>query len=181
MIEDLLDLTRTRFGDLIPVTRAPIDLDPLCRQVIAEFEGLGPPGALRFTAKGNLCGEWDADRISQVLSNLVRNAVQHGVPGEPISLVARDDGEAVVVEVHNSGPAISPRALATLFEPMVRHVKDDRANAGLGLGLYIASQVVLAHGGTLDVTSTDAAGTVFAAHLPRHAARARVRATPAAE
>jgi len=115
-----------------------------------------------------------------VLSNLLRNAVQHGTPGEPIGLVARDDGDAVIVEVHNRGPAIPPRALATLFEPMVRHVKDDRTNAGLGLGLYIALQIVLAHGGTLDVASTDATGTWFTARLPRHAPRGRARATPAA-
>jgi len=92
MIGDLLDLTRTRFGDRIPIVRQPMDLEPLCMQVIAELDGLVPAGSLRFTVHGDLRGEWDGDRIAQVLSNLVRNAIQHGAPREPISLVARGDG-----------------------------------------------------------------------------------------
>lgn len=180
MIDDLLDLTRTRFGAAIPVLRAPIDLDAICRQVVAEFEGLRPSGGLTFTPKGDLHGEWDSDRIAQVLSNLLRNAIQHGTPGAPIGLAAWAAGDEVVVEVHNAGPAVPPRVLATLFEPMVRHVEDDRTNSGLGLGLYIAAQVMLAHGGTLAVTSTDADGTRFTAHLPRHAPRGPASTDPAA-
>jgi signal transduction histidine kinase len=166
MIGDLLDLTRTRLGDHIPVLRAPIDLGPLCSQVVGELEGLCATGGLRFTAKGDLRGEWDGDRIAQVLSNLVRNAIQHG--GGPIRVVAQDNGGEVLVSVHNGGPPVPRGALATMFEPMVRHVGEDETNTGLGLGLYIASQVVIAHRGTLDVTSTEEGGTTFCVHLPRH-------------
>ncbi len=166
MIADLLDLTRTRFGELIPVVRLPMDLGPLCRQVVAEFEGLHPDG-LEFRAEGDLRGEWDSDRIAQVLSNLLRNAIQHGSKGDPISLTAKDNGAEVLLEVHNSGPGIPDGALNTIFEPMVRHTARDNPTSGLGLGLYIASQVVMSHGGTLDVTSTEAAGTTFTLHLPR--------------
>lgn len=173
MIGDLLDLTRTRFGDAIPVLRASMDLDPLCRQVIAELEGLRPTGALLFKGEGDLRGDWDGDRIAQVLSNLVRNAIQHGGNNDPISLVAKDNGDEVLLAVQNGGPSIPPGALTTIFEPMVRHVGDDHANTGLGLGLYIASQVVLAHGGTIDATSTDAGGTTFTVHLPRRASANR--------
>lgn len=169
MIADLLDLTRTRFGDTIPVVRAPIDLDPLCRQVTAELEVVRPAGGVQFTPAGDLRGEWDGDRIAQVLSNLLRNAIQHGSPKDPITLTAVGERDEVTVEVHNGGPPIPREALATLFDPMVRHVGDAPANIGLGLGLYIASQVVVAHGGTLGVTSTDADGTRFTVHLPRHA------------
>jgi signal transduction histidine kinase len=169
MIDDLLDLTRTRFGDAIPVVRTPLDLDPLCRQVTAELEGLRPAGGVRFTPAGDLHGDWDGDRIAQVLSNLLRNAIQHGSPDAPITLAATGRDDEVVLEVHNGGPPIPAEALATLFDPMVRHVADATANTGLGLGLYIASQVVLAHGGTLGVTSTDADGTRFTVRLPRHA------------
>ena len=167
MIGDLLDLTRTRLGDQIPVVRAPLDLVPLCQQVVSELEGLRPNGGLRFTPTGDLRGEWDGDRISQVLSNLLRNAIQHGGPDDPISLVAEGRGDEVLLTVHNGGPPIPPEALTSIFEPMVRHVRGDPTNAGLGLGLYIASQVVLAHGGTLDVTSTEAEGTRFTVRLPR--------------
>jgi signal transduction histidine kinase len=170
MIGDILDLTRTRFGDRIPIVRLPMDLEPLCRQVVAELEGVRA-GPLRFTAQGDLHGEWDHDRLAQVLSNLVRNAIQHGAPSDPILLVARDDGDTVSLAVHNGGPPIAERALATIFDPMVRHVADDRTNAGLGLGLYIASQIVLAHGGTMDATSTEDRGTTFTVRLPRRGPR----------
>jgi signal transduction histidine kinase len=171
MIADLLDLTRTRFGDQIPIVRLPMDLEPVCREVVAELEGSVPTGHLRFTSQGDLHGEWDHDRIAQVLSNLVRNAIQHGAPTDPILLVARDDGDAVTLAVHNGGPAISERALTTIFEPMVRHVADEKKNSGFGLGLYIAAQIVLAHGGTLDAVSTEERGTTFTARLPRRVPR----------
>lgn len=173
MIDDLLDLTRTRFGDRIPIVRQPMDLEPVCAQVVAELDGLVPAGALRFTAQGDLRGEWDGDRIAQVLSNLVRNAIQHGAEGEPISLVAQGGGFAVTLAIRNAGPAIPARVLGTIFEPMVRHVGGKRTNGGLGLGLYIAAQIVLSHEGTLGVTSTDADGTTFTVSLPRRAAPTR--------
>lgn len=171
MIADLLDLTRTRFGDQIPIVRLPMDLEPVCRQVVAELEGIVPAGTLRVSPQGDLRGEWDHDRIAQVLSNLVRNAIQHGAPKDPILLVARDDGDTVSVAVHNGGPAISERVLTTIFEPMVRHVSDEKTNSGLGLGLYIATQIVLAHGGTLEATSTEERGTAFTVRLPRRVPR----------
>lgn len=167
MIGDLLDLTRTRFGDMIPVKPGPTDLDPLCRQVVAELEGLRPDGGLTFTGEGDLRGEWDSDRIAQVLSNLVRNAILYGEKTEPIHVEGLDQGSEVVLHVHNGGPAIPPSAQATIFEPMVRHVASDHKTTGLGLGLYIALQIVLAHGGKLDVTSTDDKGTTFTVRLPR--------------
>ena len=178
MIADLLDWTRGRFGDVIPVARAPIDLDPLCRQVIAELEGLRPEGSVQFVAQGELSGEWDSDRISQVVSNLIRNAIQHGGRGQPIRLVALDHGDEVVLEVHNGGPAIPSGALATIFEPMVRHVDKSNPTSGLGLGLYIATQIVLAHGGRLEASSSDTGGTTFSVHLPRHPPSVRPSSAP---
>lgn len=167
LIGDLLDLTRTRFGDPIPIEPKPIDLGPVCGQVVAELEGLRPFGEIRLTTTGDLRGEWDGDRIAQVLSNLVRNAIQYGSTGGLITVGVKDNGNEVSLEVHNDGPPIPPGGLTTIFEPMVRHT-DAQKTTGLGLGLYIASQIVLAHRGRLDVTSTDAGGTTFSAHLPRH-------------
>jgi signal transduction histidine kinase len=166
MIGDLLDLTRTRFGDLIPVAPLRIDLDPLCRQVVAELEAVRPAGRLSFTGNGDLCGDWDGDRVSQVLSNLIRNAIQYGADTEPITVIAEGNGSEVVVKVHNEGTAIPDGALSRIFEPMVRHSTDHKTT-GLGLGLYIAHQIVQAHGGKLSVTSTTADGTTFAVRLPR--------------
>ncbi len=178
MIGDLLDLTRTRFGHQIPVLRAAIDLEPLCSQVVAELEGLCPEGELRFVAKGDLRGDWDSDRIAQVVSNLVRNAIQHGDKAFPIEVTALDQGDQVWLEVHNGGPAIPASSISSMFEPMIRHSGDDRTNTGLGLGLYIASQIVIAHGGTVGVTSSAAEGTTFTVRLPRHLPSERVSHRP---
>jgi signal transduction histidine kinase len=167
MIAALLDLTRTRAGDRIPVNPEALDLEPLCRQVVAELEGLQPAGGLQLSAKGDLCGVWDGDRIAQVISNLIRNAIQHGQSSKPIEVELADAGEEVTLKVHNWGEVLSPSVQSTMFEPMVRHVGNDRKNKGFGLGLYIALQVVLAHHGTLTVTSTEAEGTTFTAKLPR--------------
>jgi signal transduction histidine kinase len=97
----------------------------------------------------------------------MRNAIQHGDPTVPIELTATGDGDVVRLEVHNGGPPIPGRALTTMFDPMIRHASDDQRTSGLGLGLYIASQIVTAHGGKLDVTSTESEGTTFRVQLPR--------------
>lgn len=180
MIEDLLDLTRTRFGDRIPVVHAAMDLDPLCRQVLAELEARRP-GGIQFTATGDLQGAWDSDRICQVLSNLISNAIQYGDKTEPIVVTATGTFDEVVIEVHNGGPAIPDAAQKSIFDAMIRHSGDPKTNRGLGLGLYIASQVVLAHGGKLDVSSTDAAGTTFTVRLPRKPKAAVERVETAAK
>ncbi|MDB4974195.1 MAG: Sensor histidine kinase [Myxococcaceae bacterium] len=168
MVADLLDLTRTRAGDSIPVTPMPMDLQPLCHQLVAELSAMHPQGGVRFTARGSLRGRWDGDRISQVISNLLHNAIRHGSSSEPIDLIAEDHGTDIVLRVHNCGRAIPLGVQASIFEPMVRHVGNERLDAGIGLGLYIASQVVLAHHGTLTVTSSDVDGTTFTVRLPRH-------------
>jgi signal transduction histidine kinase len=168
MINDLLDLTRTRFGDLIPVVRAPMDLYASCQQVVAELEGLRPSGGLRLTRSDvDLRGDWDADRLAQLLSNLVRNAIDHGGKDEPIDIAVDANQDEVLLEVHNGGPRIPENAFASIFEPMVRHDQREHAKKGLGLGLYIARQIAVAHGGTLDVSSNDVTGTTFKVRLPR--------------
>jgi signal transduction histidine kinase len=145
-----------------------MDLAPLCRQLVAEVSASHPLGGLRFTARGDLRGQWDGDRISQVISNLLRNAIQHGAESEPVDLMVEDHGAEILLSVHNGGPAIPLSVQNRIFEPMMRHVGHERLDAGVGLGLYIASQVVLAHHGTLTVSSSESEGTTFTARLPRH-------------
>jgi signal transduction histidine kinase len=168
MVGDLLDLTRTRLGTGIPITPKPMDLDPVCHQVVAELEAVHPTCKLRFRSKGNLRGEWDADRLHQVISNLVANAVQYGCKEGPVSVDAHSQGREVVLAVHNRGAPIPDKAKKSIFEPMVRHHHGNGGNpAGLGLGLHIASEIVTAHGGTIGVTSTAKKGTTFTVRLPR--------------
>jgi signal transduction histidine kinase len=168
MVSDLLDLTRTRLGPGIPVTPKPMDLAPACQQVISELEALHPECELRFESKGDLRGEWDSDRLVQVLSNLVGNAVQYGCDGGVVNVAAQEQGEEVVLRVQNMGPRIPESKLRHIFDPMVRHATGDGKNStGMGLGLYIAREVVTAHSGTISVTSTEKEGTTFTVRIPR--------------
>jgi signal transduction histidine kinase len=173
MIEDLLDFTRTTLGNGIPVRARPMDLVDLCEQVVMEFHALHPTRrSIRLDAEGPLEGTWDRDRLSQVLSNLIGNAVQHGSPDSPVTVSVREQGEDVVLEVHNEGRAIPEDMLEKIFEPMVRHSGENAhgGSASVGLGLFIAREIVSAHGGTLSVTSDGHSGTTFKLELPRHAA-----------
>ena len=174
MIADLLDLTRTRLGAGIPVTRVASDLALVCDQVLAELSVVHADCVLLFRPAGTLYGEWDADRLNQLLSNLISNALQHGDNACPVTLTADGTGsDEVVLSVHNGGEPMLAKDLSSIFEPMVRQPTHggDRNSSGLGLGLYIAREVVLAHGGSISVSSSVADGTTFTARLPRRPLR----------
>ena len=168
MVNDLLDLTRSRLGDGIPVTRVPMDLAPLCQQVLAELQAIHPDSCVYFESKGDLHGEWDNDRLTQVVSNLVSNALQYQADECDVTVSAIGSDAEVVIKVHNDGPPIPANALKKIFEPMVRQPSEfiDKNVTGLGLGLYIAREIVSAHGGTIAVTSTKRQGTEFGAPAP---------------
>lgn len=173
IVNDLLDFTRTRLGAGIPLTRTPMDLGDIARQTVDEVAAYHAGCVVRFVTSGELQGAWDGPRLSQALSNLIGNAVQHGNPKSPVSVHARGEGEEVAVSVHNLGPTIPPVELHQIFSPLKRidrgdHVAD--VTGSMGLGLYIASEIVKGHGGRIDVESSDAHGTTFTAVLPRHGA-----------
>jgi len=176
MIRDLLDFARGRLAGGIPVAPRRCDLRALCNEAVAEMTQAHPERAIRFEAHGHLHGQWDPDRVEQVVSNLIGNAIAHGVGA--IGLVACDEGDEVVITVHNEGAAIPAAMLATLFEPFTaRDLGGAPAKrVGLGLGLYIASEIVHAHGGTISVDSAEGTGTTFTLRLPR-AVRPRQRTT----
>jgi PAS domain S-box-containing protein len=164
MVHDLLDFARSRLAGGIPVERTPLDLHELAREVVQEMS-IGAPGSdIRLDLTGDGLGSWDGDRMAEVLSNLLRNALQHGAEA-PIDVRIEDAGDGIRLEVSNlnrQGP-IPARALATLFEPFRQ---GQRTGSGLGLGLYIVDQVVRAHGGEISVQS-DTERTTFAVQLPR--------------
>jgi signal transduction histidine kinase len=112
-------------------------------------------------------GLWDPDRLGQVASNLMTNAVQYGLPGAPIMIGVARSGDAATITVHNElrGKPIAPEAIATLFDAYRRGGDHERNGNGLGLGLYIVNEIVRAHGGTMDVESS-LAGTTFRVVLP---------------
>lgn len=167
MITDLLEFTRTRFGDTMPISPADMDLERMVRDVVAEVEASNPSATLRVNISGDLRGQWDCERLTQALTNLASNAVHHGDKNRPIEITASRTAEGVVVSVHNKGPTITPAQIDQLFDPMKEGAGDaSRDHSHLGLGLYIVDRIVQAHEGRLDVESTDAAGTTFTIHLP---------------
>jgi len=163
IIDGLLDLSRARLGGGIPIERSKIDLAPLARRVVGEVEATNPARTIDLRVEGDLRGRWDADRIEQVLSNLIGNAAQHGAPERPIQIVLDGLGETVAITVHNDG-VVPSEILPRLFEAF--RSGTERSD-GLGLGLYIVEQIIMAHGGTVGVESTEVDGTIFRVSLPR--------------
>ncbi len=167
MIDQLLDFTRVRLGGGIAVIPVETDLAALVRQVMDELDEANPDWSLRLSCAGDTSGRWDPDRLSQVFSNLVANAVRHGRSEHGVGVTVDGRGErAVRVTVHNMG-AIPADRLPKLFEPMAGGGRAPDNSQGLGLGLFITRELVCAHGGSIEVRSDEAAGTTFTVTLPR--------------
>ncbi|WNG22419.1 PAS domain-containing protein [Cystobacter fuscus] len=170
MIGELLDFTRGRLGGGIPIQPRAANLRHLCQQVLEELESSHPGRRLRLRAEGDFQGVWDADRLVQLLGNLGKNALDYSPPGTPVDFVLHAEEDAVRVEVHNEGPPIPARLLPEIFEPFRRAVSGETSpSSGLGLGLFIVQRIAQAHGGSVEVRSTEDAGTTFTLRLPRRA------------
>jgi signal transduction histidine kinase len=175
MIEDLLDVTRIRQAGGLRLSPAPFDLDALCAEAVAEMRSCFPERTLEYRLEGKPQGTWDGERLAQVLSNILGNAVQHGDPSEPI--VVSLDGtrpEAVVLTVTNGG-TIPGDLLPMLFSPFRGGERRPGQAQGLGLGLYIAQQIVRSHGGEIEVRS-EHGHTCFEIVLPRCAEKSILQA-----
>jgi len=168
MVADLLDFTRTRFGDSIPIARTDADVGRILHDVVAEVAASYPRSTLQVETAGDLQGRWDSGRLAQALTNLVVNAVHHGSDKSPVRVAARGQPGEVLISVQNQGPAIPEKELARLFDAM-KHARGGSARDGrhLGLGLYIVDKIVAAHGGSIHVRSSREEGTSFTLHLPR--------------
>jgi signal transduction histidine kinase len=169
LIGDLVDLTRTGLGGGIPITRVEMDLEEVSRHVVDEIRTFHRDSTVKLETNGELHGSWDRGRVSQALSNLVGNAYQHGAAGAPIEVAVRGEPERVVLSVHNKGPRIPASQLGEIFNPFRQldpAAGKRRESRSVGLGLHIAQSIVTAHGGAIDVDSTDD-GTTFTMTLPR--------------
>jgi PAS domain S-box-containing protein len=171
MIEQILDLTRSRLGGGLPVERETMSLCPMITAVVDELRVAYPSREIDLRCPSTVTGSWDRDRLEQVFSNLVSNAIHYGDPARPVTVAVEGDDGQVVVTVHNDGPHIPDALREDLFSPFRRGERDskERETAGLGLGLYISREIVLAHGGEIDVRSTPTEGTTFRVALPREA------------
>jgi signal transduction histidine kinase len=169
IIANLLDYTRVRTGTGLQMVRKRIDAHELCRQTVRELQVSHPDRVIVVQADGDGMGDWDPDRLGQIVSNLVSNAVKYGAPPEPIIVVSWGEKKIWTLQVSNRGNPIPADLLPKLFEPFERGPQTDQTvKQSMGLGLYIVSEVVRAHGGTLSVSSTPGHKTVFTARLPRY-------------
>ena len=166
LINDLLDYSKARLGRGLPVTPRPADLDAICRDSIEEVTAVHPGRSVEYLHQGDGHGVWDPDRIQQVLTNLLTNALRYTPHEQPVRLSWWARGEERVVSVHNGGPPIERRLQEHIFEPFRRGDASGNVWGGVGLGLYIVKEIVRAHGGTVGLQSAAPEGTTFTVVLP---------------
>ena len=165
LVDDVLDFARGALGRGIPVNIEPCpDLADALRHVISEVQSIHPDRTIASSIGDLHSVHCDRERVAQLLSNLVANAVAHGDPDGPIDISAQINEGQFVLSVKNQG-LIAEDALPHLFRPYSRPASGT-PRTGLGLGLYIASQIAQSHGGKLDVVSTEQQGTTFTFSLP---------------
>jgi PAS domain S-box-containing protein len=167
MIDQLLDFARIRLAGGLELVRKPIDLGEVSTGVLGELQAASPDWDVRLETMGDLKGHWDEDRLAQLLSNLAGNAAQHGTADAP-AFVRLDGRQAdrVIVTIENRG-TIPKELLPILFDPFRGTQHRHEKSKGLGLGLFISREIVLAHAGEVDVTSTSDQGTRFTVVLPK--------------
>ena len=166
LIEDTLDLVRVRVGGGIQVHAAAMDLGEVVGRIVEEQRIAHADRQITFVRSGNLAGSWDAERIAQVASNLIGNALRHGVAESPVAIVADGNDRRVLLSVSNKG-SIAAELLPHLFDPF-RGTRERHSGryGGLGLGLYIVQQIVIAHGGRIDVLTGTNDTTTFTVEFP---------------
>jgi len=169
MVSDLLELVRSRLGKSLPIEPAPMDLADTVRAAIAEACAGNPECDPTLKIDGDTRGVWDAGRLDQLLQNLIGNALQHGSNPREVIVTLRGENDAVHLSVHNYGEPIPDDAIGTIFDPLVRSADEElgQPSTSLGLGLFIVKEVVTAHGGTIEVSSSETEGTLFSVMLPR--------------
>jgi signal transduction histidine kinase len=163
MIAELLDFTRIRQGGGMPVTLGEGDIHRIVGQVIEELRLANVERRVSLTVTGRGTGRWDHDRIAQLSANLVGNALEHSPAGTPVEVEIREASGGVTLEVTNEGPRIPPELLPSIFDPFKHGARTH--SQGLGLGLFIAEKIVLAHAGSIAVESDDSR-TSFRVRLP---------------
>jgi signal transduction histidine kinase len=171
MVNDLLEYARTELGGKMPVSPSLADLQDICQFAVEEATAAHPDCEFLLRCEGDMIGDFDAPRLSQVFSNLLNNAAQYRSGKKPVTLAAHGGKTEVTVTVTNFGREIAQESLRAIFDPLVQlSVSSEQKgpmNTSLGLGLFIAREITVAHGGTIGVESGTSHGTVFTVRLPR--------------
>lgn len=168
MVDDLIGYTRTQLGAGMPTLLEDTDLRRICEAAVEDAGATHPGSQFDVALSGNLGGQFDAVRMHQLLTNLLINAAQYGGKAAPVLLRARADGDDVIIEVTNQGNIIPAESLQSIFRPLIQLPAegDERPTTSLGLGLFIAREIAVAHGGTIVVSSSETLGTTFTVRLP---------------
>jgi signal transduction histidine kinase len=171
IIGDLLELTRTRLGKAIPIEASPVDVERVIWRALDELAIAHPQASVRAEIGPDLVADADAPRLQQAIANLLLNAVEHGRAGAGIGIIARRELGFVCIDVSNSGPSIPPERLQVMFDPvLLQHAAAARHGEAplgvhVGLGLFIAREIAMGHGGTIQARSSDGR-TTFTLRLP---------------
>lgn len=171
MIQDLLEYAGGQIGRKIPVKPEAVDMGDVCQTAIDEVQLAYPNALFNFETASNLEGAFDPTRFQQVLSNLLINAVKYSEPGKHITLSAHKDSDTIIVEVKNFGRPIPTESLQAIFNPLVQlstKGTNSHPSTSLGLGLFIAREIVEGHDGTIEVSSSETDGTIFTVRLPQN-------------
>jgi signal transduction histidine kinase len=171
LVDDLIDFTRTHLGPGIPIDPKRGNFMAVCRQVVNELGTYYPERLVELQAPTEFHAIFDDGRVAQMLSNLIGNALQYSDDDGPVRVSVTNSDDAICIEVNNRGPIIPPDKLSSIFEPLVRGSTTDNRNGAtrnsLGLGLFIAREIIHAHGGEVSVTSDAEDGTTFIVRMPR--------------
>jgi signal transduction histidine kinase len=165
MVRDLLDANRLRAGYRLPLDLQPCDLVEIAADVVADLEE-PERDRVRTSAPERLEGVWSPNELHRALWNLITNAFKYGTENAPVDVLIHRAADGVVVSVHNQGPGIAPDEQLQIFEPFGRARGAEARGRGWGLGLTLVRGCVEAHGGKLELSSTDDAGTTFTLRLP---------------
>ena len=147
-----------------------MNMGTIAEQIVDEVRVVHPHRTIELNVSGLLVGEWDKARMGQVFSNLLNNAMQYGSHSAPVRVGLQGEPKMVAITVWNDGSPIPADKIKMIFGPLRRAATDEGVVptfGNLGLGLYITKEVVVAHGGTNEVTSSELEGTIFTARLPR--------------
>ena len=164
MVEELLDFARSRPQSGMPVELESMDFGVLLSELVDEVRIANPSRVFQLDVSGQYWGKWDHDRLAQMCSNLLGNAIEHGAANAAVVIRVRRENSTLLFSVANEGLQIPTEALASLFQPFRRGPRAGRTG-GVGLGLYIVSEIARAHGGTVEAVS-DARATTFLVKLP---------------
>jgi len=171
MVNDLLQYARTQLGGELPIERHQANMREICQSALNDASAAHPDCMFSLEASGELIDFFDSVRLNQVFANLLNNAAQYRTKDHPVTMLAQGELGAIVVQVKNRGPIIPPESLEAIFNPLIQLPQQgddtDQPSTSIGLGLFIAREITVAHGGTIWAESNEISGTVFTVRLPR--------------